>query len=310
MSKDQVQDTTFDCKLCGQKIIFNVNDPTSYLSFADEKKFAGMTLSTYRVTHRSGQENHTNAVTVDHKGHWRGLVDAYVDYDIKKKASEFHFLYENNRALKISNTFEFLIIVNLSDGWVVDIVCPPRLLPLKISDSILQNLDFIESDLLEDSMLMKLDIAIGEKTFQTFLLGDISIVYILKNNDKSSVVQDFFDGMFASPSIHDTEKLNPNALRTIIQIIDLFPMGSLQVYNLIRVLEEGAINNPLKIRDPGKIPQLVKSVINQKSYPEYLAIALISLLSGQKTLVELIEVGFLKDFQQIFEIMDFVKAKI
>lgn len=309
MSTVKIPDTTFDCKLCGVKVSFNVNDPSSFLAISDEKKFAGMTLSTYRVTHRVEGENHTNAVTVDHKGFWRGYVDAYVDYEVRK-VSSLHLFDETHEPLDSSVTFKFFIIFHLVEGWLIDVVCPPTLVPLRIGDNIVENLELIDTHLLEEGMLMKLDIAIGDRSFQTYLMGDQVISFIMADETKISLVDELFDQIFLSLSSKGSKSIDEGALISMVQILDFYPGDDLEADNLIRVFENGSVSNPLKIREPDKIPVVITSIVNQKSYPEHLTIALISLLSGQKTLVELIESGFLKDFQRIIEIMDFAKVKM
>jgi hypothetical protein len=158
-------------------------------------------------------------------------------------------------------------------------------------------------------MSMQLEVAIGDKNFHTFLFGDIIVAFILNNDKKVEQINQFVNRLFVSNSIQEIKNFDYNAFKTVLHIIDELPANSIDVIHLIRVLEEGSIVNPLNIKDPSNIPKLVKSVTNQKSYPEYLLIPLISLLSGQKTMIDLIQNGFLEDLPTIFEIIDFVKTR-
>ncbi|MHA2030219.1 MAG: hypothetical protein ACW99Q_12555, partial [Candidatus Kariarchaeaceae archaeon] len=257
-----------------------------------------------------GSANHVNLVIVDSKGNLRGFSDSYIDGHVSTPtAIEFRLLFNDDHTLKISSTFEFFMIISLADQWIIDIVSPRDILPIKIAQSTVKNLKLSDDKLIEEGILTKLTMDVGKKTFQTFLIGDLIAVFILKLEEKKVLVEDFINNLLLSKNFKELKRLDLKSLKILIQLIDEYPYKHLKVEHVIRVFEEGSIENPMNINDSSIIPPLVKSVFNQKSYPDHLLIAIISMLSGQKTLIDLIESGYVQDFQEILQIMDFIRSK-
>jgi hypothetical protein len=312
MSYNQISDIVFDCQICRKNIKFNVNNPSTYISVSDEEHLVGMILKTYEVSHVSGSATHVNLVIVDNKGNLRGFSDYYVEGEITPTPIpeiEFRMLFEDQPRLKTSSTFEFLMIINTKEQWIIDVISPKDMLPAKIAQSINQNIRLTYENSIEKTGLNKFDIKVGKKIFQTFVLGELIGVFIVNIDNKKFLVEDLISSLLPSSRLQNITSLNFHSLNTVIQILDEYPTKNLKVAYILKVLDEGSIKNPIEISDVSSIPPLVKSIFNQKSYPDHLLIAIISILAGQKTLNDLIKAGYILDFQEIIEIMDFISSK-
>jgi hypothetical protein len=173
MPYNQISDIVFDCQICRKNLKFNINDPTSYISVSEEEHLVGMILKTYEISHLSGSATHVNLVIVDNKGNLRGFSDYYTEGEVTPTPVpeiEFQILFEDQPRLKTSSTFEFFMIINLKEQWILDLISPKDMLPVKLAQSINQNLKLTYEKSIEKTALNKLDITVGKKTFQTLIL--------------------------------------------------------------------------------------------------------------------------------------------
>ncbi|MHA2089623.1 MAG: hypothetical protein ACW98K_02090 [Candidatus Kariarchaeaceae archaeon] len=309
MSSNTISKTSFECKLCGELIVFHINESSSFIAKTDEKKFAGMVLGTYRVGHSREDIVHINVVTVDHRGHWRAFIDAYEE-EVKFKAATFELLDTVTKVLESSDTFEIFILLNYQKGWIFEIVCPTRFIPVEIAKSIVENFEAIDDEIIQPGILINLNIVVGAEAFEISMLGDYIAVYLINREEKHDVVTKLLERLFSLDLHANQNLLHRDTFNTLVEIIDNLSPSDLIETNLIRLIEEGTKINPLRISDFGIIPDIVSKLMNQKSYSEHLIIAMISLLSGQSNLVELLHQGYLQDYNEIIEIVDFIRVKL
>ncbi|MHA2276337.1 MAG: hypothetical protein ACXAC2_11240 [Candidatus Kariarchaeaceae archaeon] len=310
MSDTKIQHTSFKCKLCKKPVSFHITDPDSYIALSDEKEFGGMALGTYRVGHHFENEYHVNVVTVDHKGHWRAFVDSYIDEGAGKKEVLFSLSDIDTKVLEPSDDLEFLTILDMYEGWVFDIICPTRLLPVEIAKDIVKNFDALDEEIIQEGMLFNLDIAIGLESFSCTKLGNMLIISIIKNQESVDILNALFEKLLSLNFSESKQILNRDSFKLIFEIMSRSDFNKGKIPSLIRLIEDGPKTNPANVHDFGTIPDLINKVINQKSYPEHLIIGMISLLSGQNTLNELLNQGYLKNYEDIIDIIDFIRVKL
>lgn len=311
VSESEIHETSFECKLCNERVVFHINDPESYIALSDEKKFAGMVLGTYRVGHYAENEYHVNVVTVDHKGHWRAYVDSYVDIGgVGKKNVLFSFGDSETKVLEPSEDLEFLAIVDTNEGWVFDIICSTSLLPVEIAKDIMKNFEAMDDEIIQEGILFNLDITIGLASFSCIKLGNMLIISIIKTQENAGKFNTLFEKLLSLNFAESKQILNRESFKLIFEIMAESQFDESKIPILIRLIQDGPKSNPVNIHDFGTIPDLINKVINQKSYPEHLIIAMISLLSGQNTLNELLNQGYLKNYEEITNIIDFIRVKL
>ncbi|MHA2401800.1 MAG: hypothetical protein ACXADH_02325 [Candidatus Kariarchaeaceae archaeon] len=307
MANQDVIETSFNCKLCGYLVTFHINQPETYITKTDEKTFAGMSLGTYRVGHEQDGEFHVNVVTADHKGHWRGLIDSYSEMSPMPRKASLTLLLDDNNPIQKSMTFKFLLYGDLSNGLVFDIISPMNLLPLEIAEAIIFNIESIEEDIIQQGILTSLELTIGVESFVVWKLGQKFLVYILEDENKSDLVHQFFEQLFVLNITQESEIFNRHNFELVIQIIDEYPSEKLDVSKLVRLVSEMSVTKKISVLDDSSIPSLTTKTLNQASLPDHLMIALISLLSGQTSIMELLEQGYMNDFQEIIDAIDFIK---
>ena len=138
--------TEFTCRVCGKPLKFDPTDESAYISKTDHEDFFGMQLTTYRVAHDSENERHYNSVVVDHMGFFRGHRDAYaepldiIDYSTDRTYWIFH---EESPAIERTQNVGLALLINRSDRWVIDIVCPAKLNASEIATLNVKLLDIL-----------------------------------------------------------------------------------------------------------------------------------------------------------------------
>ena len=130
--------TDFQCRICQQPLVFDANDPGTYVSKSDSENFFSMSLTRYVVKHETPTEDHYNVIIVDADHQYRGHKDSYKTP--KQVYAKTEYTLTQIQALPHSK-IEFLILLNINNKKILEAVNIAHLKTLSIIERVTEFID-------------------------------------------------------------------------------------------------------------------------------------------------------------------------
>ena len=210
--------TDFKCKLCNEVLVFDTDDPKTYVDKSESEDFFSMKLQRYVVKHTTTDEEHYNVVIVDQEHKYRGHKDFYLR---RKLFARTTYRITTIDPLITHTKLDYLIIINLTTKEILEYINSTDIHTLNLCEKIVgfiyENKDLYKTlpvQLTYDYANKKFFIL--KKTEHTFI---ISSFYHLEDHQDYLEILQLFSG--------DITEVNDNAitnltLATIIRASDLF----------------------------------------------------------------------------------------
>ncbi len=294
-------ETEFVCKVCGDIIRFNPEDPKTYLTKTQHEDFFGMRLVTYRVAHEVGKERHYNSIVVDDKNMFRGHRDAYSELiDEAALPSEWYWVFgEESPAVDTLTDIDMALLINRQDRWIVDIKCPKGLVVTELAHLLVSKIE--EAERIYTTPPEYLEIVAANFTLNVWR-SNVKCICIGSRNTKlkNALTQ------VAPLVIDSTDDFVPQrrVLALVLRLLMSRPDISLPIIK--RILSSDMLFTSLKTPYQERIADIVARV------SERLPIAneiLGPILRGYTTLIELLEGQYLERCDEIFELIDYVNRR-
>ncbi len=293
--------TEFVCKVCGEIIRFNPEDPKTYLSKTQHEDFFGMRLTTYRVAHEVGRERHYNSIVVDDRNMFRGHRDAYSEI-IGEEAlpSEWYWVFgEESPAVDTLPEVNLALLVSRRDRWVVDIKCPKGLVVTELVSLLVSKIE--EAERIYSTPPEHLEIVAANLSLDVWR-SDNKCLFIGSNNTKlkHSLAQ------VAPLIIKEDDDYIPQrrVLSLVIRLLTIKP--ELQLPIIKRIISSDMLFTSLKTPYQDRISDIVARVSERLPIAKEI---LGPLLRGYTTLIELLEGQYLTRCDEIFELVDYVNRR-
>ncbi|MFW9994240.1 MAG: hypothetical protein ACFFD4_19505 [Candidatus Odinarchaeota archaeon] len=312
MATLQVQDTEFNCKICGVKVVFNVFNTDSFESKTPHERFFGMQLTTYRVAHaaRDFNERHLNTVLVDHQGFFRGFIDAYSEPfpEIKAKIvikEEWELIPEEDGSLLAENEFfDTLLVFDRNALWVLGVIHSPIIKPVAIAKLLLEKI--VDTEQIYKELPDKISYSIADKVFHVWNEGSRFIAAVFKEDQLNEKIE-----LIIKEILSSFVQRRGTVTRRRIIILALNASSSKHLTEddlpaIRRLLTDNALFTTIKVKYENHIPRIIDRLARE--FP-IAGDILEKLLKGETTVIELLESKYLDRYREIFDLIDFINRR-
>lgn len=297
--------TEFTCKICQNKVLFNCNNKKSYLSKSEHEKFFGMQLTTYRIAHDSLEERHVNTVLVDHKGYFRGHIDAYRELLVKEsyvvEAVLHRLSLEEGKPLNEHNYFEIFLFFDRTKLWVLDLICPTNIKPLDLARIILKEIEKAEKIYTE--IPCRFSINIADKSLIIWIEETKVAAVAIKTNRINPSIELLIQKIMKFYIDHN--KLIPNRRTFLIAINAITELNLTKddFPSIERVLTDSRLFSKIHMKYPLQIPRIVTRLSHDFTIPNELVVPF---LKGEISVIGLLESKY---FKEILDMIDFIDRR-
>ncbi|MHA1973711.1 MAG: hypothetical protein ACTSW1_11995 [Candidatus Hodarchaeales archaeon] len=302
--------TKFLCKLCGYEVKFDIEDPSTYMSKSEHDQFFGMQLTTFRVPHIHSSEIHINTILVDHKGFFRGHIDAYSE-PIDQVTQNFPRIVEKilrpapssllEKPIFEHKFFEILLLIDRTELTYLDIILPRNLKPFNITEEILRKLT--DAERIYNELPIKMTLNIADKIFTVWSDESKAFTSIIKRDLISPDVNQLIHGILRI--FRENKNLRPNkkSLFIVFNAISSLDLKFKDLPLLKRVLTDELLFSRISIKYPEHIPQIASRLSKDFFIPLNV---LIPALRGEIPIIDLLYGDYFKD---TFLMLDFIKRR-
>ncbi len=319
MSSLKIERTEFPCPLCGKIVFLKVDDPQSYLSRTEHEKYFGMQLATYRVAHQAAGERHVISVLVDHKGYYRGLIDAFAE----KKHQETKPLTQAAvsetetqwRVLDINRlsdyhhelpSIDFFLFFNTEEKLVVPLHYNKKFNFLEFTTLLLKKLD--EARKIYGDEMKHLQVSIADKIVHTWTQNNNIVAIGLQHAKVEALVNGWIERFLSVPQLLDQLHHHAEPIFLVLKILDQQLMTPEEDPSLLlRLVTDDLLFTRIYTPYLDHIERIVERT--SREYPIAKEI-LSDLLHGKKTVIEILhDDRYLKHFKEIFAMIDFINRR-
>ncbi|MDF1540187.1 MAG: hypothetical protein P1Q69_14935 [Candidatus Thorarchaeota archaeon] len=295
--------TEFTCRICGEAIKFDPADSQTFMTKTEHEDFFGMKLMTFRVSHDVENERHTNSVVVDHMGLFRGHRDAFsepldkIDPSIDRI---YWVLHEDTPAIESTSNIKLAILINRTERWVVDVVCPKSVNASEIATLALDRVE--EAWRVYNTIPQPMETRIADMGLHVWTSDSRVLCVSFRNGSLVKAVD-----ALAPHIISETEdSIIPRRrmLKLIFQILEKNP--DLTPSMLSRIMNEDMLHTTFHTPFEDRIPSIVERTATRHPIAEDI---LGPLLRGYITLIEVLEGKAASSYKEVFELVDFINRR-
>lgn len=295
--------TEFKCRVCGEPLRFDLNDPKEFISKSDHEDFFGMKLTTYRVAHNARHERHYNSIIVDQAGFFRGHRDAYTEplEETPPSIDRNYWVYHDESAtIEKTKNVTLALLISRTDRWVIDVVCPHNMNIPEIATLVIDRVE--EAQRVYNNIPQPLETRIADMDIYAW----ISEKRVLCVSFTNGVLKHTIDSIASHITDESLDAIIPQRriLNVIFKILETNPQ--LPPFTLSRIMNEDMLFTTLHTPYKERIPSIVERTAQR--YPiagEILG----QLLRGYITLIDALEGDFCSRYEEIFELIDFVNRR-
>jgi hypothetical protein len=294
--------TEFTCKVCGEKLSFDLQDESSYLTKTGHEDFFGIQLTTYRVMHVKGDERHYNSVVVDQDGRFRAYRDAYtepIDMEELAAGGEYWLYHEDGTTEKSIAGTHLALLISKTNRWIIDIQCPEK---INITELVTLIMDRVEETYrVYSSPPQPLEMKFAD--LGLFVWMSESKVMCIDSSYSKAISR--IDSLARIIVQEKNESVIPRkrALSVILKIVEIDPNPA---SNLItNILTSDMLFTTLQTPFEERIPNIVEHT--SKKIPIASEI-LGPLLRGYTTILDVLETHPDR-YREIFEVIDFINRR-
>ena len=132
-SLNKLNITDFKCKICNEILVFDTDDPKTYLTKSDSEDFFSMRLERYVVKHDTTEEEHFNVVIVDQNHKYRGHKDYYTKNKLFTK--DIYHINSFQPLIKHSK-FDLLLLLDFTTKEIVEIINSVQIMTINLCDKL------------------------------------------------------------------------------------------------------------------------------------------------------------------------------
>ncbi|MHA1770389.1 MAG: hypothetical protein ACTSYL_00200 [Candidatus Thorarchaeota archaeon] len=295
--------TEFKCKICGATIQFSINDPETYESKTPHKEYFGMQLTTVRVSHDTSDERHHNAIVIDQRGLFRGYRDAYSEplVSLDKELPQSLVVHPSQGIqLSTHDYVKLLIIVDRQRFWVQAYLCPAEFRPTELARLVMERVE--EAERIYDQPQKRLNFSLADMDLHVWHTNERIAFVSVKSLSKLSVLEGLVDGLL---TINPTSPFSSQrALEIALRVIDDVPDPDSKT--LRRLVTDPMIFTIAATPFQDRVNSIVERV--GKRFPIAKTV-LRPLLTGQSSLIDVLEDGYWTKIEEVFDMVDFINRR-
>jgi hypothetical protein len=304
--------TEFFCKICKEPVVFNITDSSTFINKTPQKRFFGMQLTTYRVSHNKEQTRHINTVLVDHKGLFRGHVDAYTEEAQKEtipvRTKEFSFIMDKEiQTITDDPNIGVFMVLNRNERWLMEIINPGMNI-LELLRMVMQRYDEYEKIYGELAEIMKINVA--DKELYAINGKHLSAVIGYKGIDPTakSTIDAVITNLFTKYEKEGKvpQKKTFNFLIKIIKNKQKYKEKDIEY--ITRLLTDDLLYTNIRTKYEDRIYRIITRVT--KDFPIAETI-LIPLLTGKFSVIQLLNINedVLERYDELLDMIDFINRR-
>lgn len=299
------------CKLCGAVIDFDIGNETTYLSKTEHQNFFGTQLFTYRVQHTVENEQHINAVLVDHQGNFRGYIDAYKEtrYSAEQKLDpknleNFIHLGEEIETITNNTLLTNFFIIN-SVGWFLEVIKLPNINTNAVLERIYEKIT--ESKRIYKEIPQPLKIVVADLDFYVWIEKTTFIIISVKDteiiDDLTNLIMEILD------CVENSETLpNKRTYKILVSILSEVGPSQISLRLVRRLLTDDLFYSRIKTKYPERIDVIIPKIVRRHAVSE---VILRELLLGKSSFIEMLENDeiVVAYYKEIIETLDFINRR-
>lgn len=295
--------TEFKCKICGATIHFSIDDPETYESKTPQREYFGMQLTTVRVSHDTSNERHHNAIVIDQKGLFRGYRDAYAEPLVSEsKDVQPSLVVHPSQGVSLTphEYVKLLIVVDRQHFWVQAYLCPATFRSAELARLVMERVE--EAERIYEQPQRRLDFSLADMDLHVWHSNERIVFASVQSPSKLSVLEGLVDGlMTTSPT---SPFSNQRAIEIALRVIDDVPDPDPQALRRL-------VTDPMNFTIASTpFQDRVNSIVERVSKRFPIAKAFLRpLLTGQSSLLDLLEDGNWTKVGEIFEMVDFINRR-
>jgi hypothetical protein len=295
----------FTCKLCQNKIAFNIHDNQTYITKQPHQKFFGMQLTSFRVSHEIGGDRHINTVLIDHKGYFRGHIDAYkeaIGQDSFVVDAVLHRLGTDDRTPLHEHPFiDIFLFLDLKELWVVDLICPSNIKPLDLATVVINRIE--KARVIYTELPSYLTLQVADKNLNIWI-NENKVLIVSIDIENLNIDFELLMQMILNFYTNE-EEISPNR-RAILLVLTTLTRTELikEDHPKVRtILKDPRIFTTVTIKYPWQIPRIAARLSKTFAIPEEI---LLAFLRGKITVINLLESQY---FKEVLDMIDFIERR-
>lgn len=300
--------TDINCNICKEKIIFNIEDDSTFITKKEKGTFYGTEIAVYRVFHEIENEKHINAVIVDKKGFYRGFVDSYIEESVSETddTQTFHVIKKDaHTGTQFNSDFiEGFLYINTSEFKVVESFGDENLNIESLAEIMVQRVT--EGIKIYKNQPEYYKMSIADKKFYIWIENDLIISFSIKKHLKNKI-NDFgklANLFFSYIKETDLNAINKRNFNLLIKIVETLGFEDENETELNRLISDASLNFIFNVKvNLGDIIKFVNSTFKIDGG------LLLKLFQGEATIIDLLfmdddNIKLYKDFVKLMDFLD------
>ncbi|HMF30327.1 MAG TPA: hypothetical protein VKK79_02865 [Candidatus Lokiarchaeia archaeon] len=298
------------CKLCGTPIRFRINDESSYLDKSSNKKYFGMSLSTYKIAHIADDDLHVCKVLIDQGGGFNSYVDAYstslmaTPGRIGTKSKNFRIISGGEFPLSQNNVFEMFFEFNRKENWILDIIRPPDINAIELINSITELLQ--QNEKIYSHLPEMLTFNIAGKIFHLWIKNSIILVVCYMREECCGVFNLLAEKIVETIQNEEDFLSRSERFKLFFTAIDKMEMTQENVSSLLRLIFDDLFYSYIHLKFKNILPRLLDRIKREFAISTEF---LLPLLNGQKSLLETLDATNTQNYIEIMNVIDFINRR-
>ncbi len=295
--------TGFRCMICGESMSLDIDNEVTYDSKTSHDKFFGMQLTTYRVSHYTSDERHQNLVLIDHRGLFRGHKDAFsepITQEVVVNTKQFRLISPELPALLDHKQIEIVLIFDRTDNWLMNFLCPSEVRPSELVMLLQERI--LESEQIYEELPDYTIVKVADREIHIWMNGPRVVAVQVSNPEILTQLTIFAKELIKDLSVQGSKK--QQSILLSLRILNETP--SIESKVISRLLSDDLLYSETRLEIQDRIPRIVERV--SKEYPIANEI-LTPLLQGDVTLMELLDDGYSRRIDEVFDLIDYVNRR-
>lgn len=239
--------TELKCSICEAKLVFNINDASTFINKTEKGTFYGSKIAVYRIFHLVDNKKHINAVIVDKGGFYRGFVDSYLEDVSPEETANYYTLIIKDplaNAKFPSESYDLMLFIDSESKQIVEqITGESNVKIINFAEIIVQRT--IEGEKIYHETPSYYKTWIADKKLYIWKKGKTIIALSVKKSikDKISVLEKFLTLILTHLNENNIESISRRNCYLVMRIIEISDiLKDSDIEYLIRIITDDSLN--------------------------------------------------------------------